>query len=151
MGKPLAILCTSGKHCLDCRDTSEAGTRWRQSAVGVYDVPHDRWECPEGLPWGLEEAPARAGTPARRRAMSPSELMRRDGPALWREIHAMKTPTREWLEGIIARLPCGTCQTDTRAYVAANPPDFGEGWGVWAWKFHNSKNVQLGKPEHPHD
>jgi hypothetical protein len=147
--RPLEYLCRSGKHCIACRDTSPAGERWRQSAVGVYDVPRARWECPEGLPWGLETAPARAGTPLQRQALSPLDLMRRDGPALWREIHTREKNDAGWLATIAGRLPCGACRADWIAYVAANPPDFGEEWALWTWRAHNAVNEKLGKPEMP--
>lgn len=40
-------LCTSGVHCVACRDGSGVGRKWRAS-VGAPD------DCPHGRPWGYQ-------------------------------------------------------------------------------------------------
>lgn len=67
---------------------------------------------------------------------------------LWAELHSKQSPTPEWFESWLSRVPkfgCN-CQDDFRKYVADNPPDFGAGWYAWTVSAHNFVNAKLNKP-----
>lgn len=115
---------------------------------GIDIIEHAaKGECPKGL---YTQATADVARPALRGvSVSPVARMQQDGPALWREIHTRVNPDAAWFATVIARLPCGSCKADTLAYAKDNPPDFGPGYPVWAWRFHNYINAKLGKPQFP--
>ena len=78
------------------------------------------------------------------------------GPGEWHSIHITAawadTPEKfrffcMWIRNQIENLPCSDCITHARAYMLANPPEKAEDAFIWSWRFHNSVNRRLGKPE----
>lgn len=51
-----------------------------------------------------------------------------------------------WVKFMIDTLPCGACIPHGQAYYRMNSPER-ENCSLWMWKFHNSVNRRLGKPE----
>lgn len=87
------------------------------------------------------------------------------GPRAWREWHeaAIFYPARPAkadaeamalrLGRMIAGLPCARCRRHAAEHVRADPPDLRSSlaFQAWVWRFHNSVNRRLGKPELPYD
>jgi len=86
------------------------------------------------------------------------------GPGIWYCIHISardatteekKKKFKDFIEAVIASLPCSNCQQHASTYYQTNPlSDFwnvkenGKDIGIfkWAWNFHNTVNNRLKKP-----
>jgi hypothetical protein len=86
------------------------------------------------------------------------------GPGIWYVMHLnakkainnqSKEKFKEFIEHVIANLPCSVCQEHATSYYKSNPlQDFwnikenGEEIGLfkWTWNFHNTVNNRLKKP-----
>lgn len=83
------------------------------------------------------------------------ELWRLRGQLLWAEVHTWSLTADDlprpflWLEKFLARLGCGECADDSRAWVAANPvpTDSHENRFAWGVRWHNHVNRKLDKTE----
>jgi hypothetical protein len=78
------------------------------------------------------------------------------GPGEWHSIHttAADADTSEkfkffctWVRNQVNHLPCGECTNNANAWFKDNPPEKAEDAFIWSWRFHNSVNKHLGKPE----
>ncbi len=97
----------------------------------------------------INDAVAAAQQVARK---SMGELMAREGPPLWHELHlrafspvADHDAERRYLDFLATRLPCGACRVDYLNYLRTNPPDFRDYFG-WTVRLHNFVNKKLDKP-----
>ena len=79
------------------------------------------------------------------------------GPGVWHSIHVTGAWADNvekfnffcrWVRNQIENLPCqDPCAKDARIYFLSDPPEKAEDAFVWSWRFHNSVNRKLGKPE----
>lgn len=53
----------------------------------------------------------------------------------------------DWLRMIISKLPCGDCRNHAAEYITLNPPELAEDAFIHSWRFHNTVNRRLKKPE----
>lgn len=51
-----------------------------------------------------------------------------------------------WIRDQVNNLPCASCIPHGQEYIRLNPPEQ-ESPSVWCWRYHNSVNRRLGKPE----
>lgn len=52
-----------------------------------------------------------------------------------------------WIKNQVKNLPCPDCVKHAEEYVKANPPESAEDAFIWSWRFHNTVNSRLGKPQ----
>jgi hypothetical protein len=85
-----------------------------------------------------------------------SRTIKESGPGRWQSIHvtaAWVDSTEKfkffciWLRDQIEHLECQECIDHAKAYLKSNPPEDAEDAFIWSWKFHNTVNRRLGKPE----
>lgn len=78
------------------------------------------------------------------------------GPGRWQSIHvtAASSVTSqkfrifcEWIRDQIDHLPCSECTDHAKEYLEHNPPEKSEDAFIWTWRFHNTVNRRLDKPE----
>jgi hypothetical protein len=78
------------------------------------------------------------------------------GPGRWQSIHvtaASAVTTEkfknfcEWIRDQIDHLPCSECTEHAKEYLQSNPPEKAEDAFIWTWRFHNTVNRRLDKPE----
>jgi hypothetical protein len=70
-----------------------------------------------------------------------------DGSKLWAELHTQQSPTQEWFDGWLSRVPnfgC-SCRKDFLEYLKTNPPRFDDFY-AWSVEAHNYVNQKTGKP-----
>jgi hypothetical protein len=78
------------------------------------------------------------------------------GDGMWKSIHLTAAWADDpelvavfcrWVRMNCSHLPCPECSSHAMAYIQAYPPEKAEDVFVWTWRFHNSVNSRLGKPE----
>jgi hypothetical protein len=57
------------------------------------------------------------------------------------------------LWNFVVHLPCGECRWHASLYLVQNPPALTSTYTfrLWAWLFHNTVNLRLGKPFFSHE
>ena len=82
------------------------------------------------------------------------------GPRGWNWVHCLtqeypETPSRAVrqltllrLWNFVVNLPCAECRWHASLHMIQNPPvlDSAHAFQIWAWLFHNTVNIRLGKP-----
>ena len=85
------------------------------------------------------------------------EQRNRINNGIWYTIHMLsakaitperKAVFREYMKFLSEdNLPCSNCSYHLREYLMQNPLEKELNYFVWSWRFHNTVNQRLGKPE----
>lgn len=81
------------------------------------------------------------------RAMAIRADVAETGRQLWADLHKQESPTQEWFDDWLSRVPnfgC-SCRKDFAEYLKTNPPRFDDFY-VWSVEAHNWTNKKLNKP-----
>jgi len=75
------------------------------------------------------------------------DVMKVNGPGLWRELHMATANFPAVVESITRQVGCGECRRHWLQLLKDMPPDYSsaEAFFRWAWEIHQAVNRRLGK------